>query len=113
MITIYGISTCSTVKKAIKFCKENNLEHTFVDFRKTPLEDSKIDQFLNQIPLEKLFNPKGQKYKELGLKELNLDDSGKIEWLKKENMLFKRPIVQYKNKALVSFNEQEYKRELL
>jgi arsenate reductase (glutaredoxin) len=29
------------------------------------------------------------------LKELALDDAGKLEWLKKDNMLFKRPVIVY------------------
>lgn len=53
----------------------------------------------------------------LKLKELNLDESGKLEWLKKENMLLKRPVIEYtkngEEKVLVAFNEEVYKEELL
>lgn len=113
MVTIYGIKTCSTVRKAIKFCKDNGIEHQFVDFRANPLDESKVDYFASKVDVNILFNNRGQKYKDLGLKELNLDDSGKLEWLKKENMLLKRPVVEYADKVLVSFKEEEYKKELL
>ena len=113
MINIYGIKTCSTVRKAIKFCKDNNLEHTFFDFRATPLECDKVKYFATKIDINILFNNRGIKYRDLNLKDLNLDDDGKLEWLCKENMLLKRPIVEYGDNVLVSFNEDIYKEELL
>ena len=117
MINIYGIKTCSTVRKAIKFCKDNELDHTFIDFRATPIEENKIKYFASKVDINLLFNNRGTKYKDLGLKELNLDEDGKLEWLCKENMLLKRPVVEYKNKeedkVLISFNQEVYEKELL
>ena len=117
MINIYGIKTCSTVRKAIKFCKDNELEHTFIDFRATPLEADKVNYFATKVDINLLFNNRGTKYKDLGLKELNLDENGKLEWLCKENMLLKRPVVEYKSqgddKVLISFNQEVYEKELL
>jgi arsenate reductase (glutaredoxin) len=113
MINIYGIKTCSTVRKAIKFCKDNELEYNFVDFRATPLEEEKVKYFESKIDINILFNNRGTKYRDLNLKDLNLDDDGKLEWLCKENMLLKRPIVEYDDKVIVSFNEETYKKELI
>jgi arsenate reductase-like glutaredoxin family protein len=56
-----------------------------------------------------LLNNKGTKYRSLGLKELNLDDQGKFEWLCKEPMLFKRPIIEYDDNVLVGWDEEKYK----
>jgi len=109
MVNIYGIKTCSTVRKAIKFFKDNNIEHSFIDFRATPLQCSKIEYFTSKIDIDTLFNNRGQKYKDLNLKELNLDSDGKKEWLCKENMLLKRPVVEYDDKVIVSFKEDIYK----
>ena len=117
MINIYGIKTCSTVRKAIKFCKDNNLEHTFFDFRAEPLSEEKVKYFASKVDINLLFNNRGTKCKDLGLKELNLDEAGKLEWLIKENMLLKRPVIEYskneENKVLVAFNEETYNNELL
>ncbi len=106
---IYGIKNCSSVAKAIKFCKTNNISFTFHDFRAEALSNDKIDFFASHIDINLLFNNKGTKYRDLKLKELNLDDKGKIQWLKKENMLLKRPVIEYNNQALCSFNEEIYK----
>ena len=111
---IYGIKTCGSVRKAIKFCNDNNIEFTFHDFRKDPLTEEKVEYFASKVDVNLLFNNKGTKYRDLKLKELNLDDSGKLQWLKKENMLLKRPVIEYdENKVLCAFAEEVYKKEFL
>jgi len=110
---IYGIKTCGSVRKAIKFCNDNNIKFTFHDFRKEPLEDSKLDFFASHIDINLLFNNKGTKYRDLKLKELNLDEKGKLQWLKKDNMLLKRPVIEFDNKALCAFDEEVYKKTFL
>ncbi len=113
-MTIYGIKTCGSVRKAIKFCNENNLEFNFHDIRKEPLEDEKIKYFASKVDVNLLFNNKGTKYRDLKLKELNLDDAGKLEWLCKENMLLKRPVIEYVNdQVLCAFDEEVYTKEFL
>ncbi|RLA76174.1 MAG: hypothetical protein DRG30_03430 [Epsilonproteobacteria bacterium] len=75
-MTIYGIKTCSTVGKARKFMKENSIEFDFVDYKIESMDETKIREWLTQIDIKVLFNNKGKKYRDLGLKELNLDDEG-------------------------------------
>ena len=109
MIKMYGISTCGSVKKAKKFFNENNIEFEFIDFKKTPVDCNKIDEWLREVEMKLLFNSRGTKYRTLKLKELNLDDEGKKEWLCKENLLIKRPVIEYNNKIIVAFDEDKYK----
>ena len=52
---------------------------------------------------------KGKKYRDLKLKELNLDDEAKIEWMAKENYLIKRPVIEFDGNVLVGFDEDRYK----
>ena len=58
--------------------------------------------------LKALFNTLGTTYRTLGLKALNLNDEAKIEWMGKENMLIKRPVVVYDGKVLVGFDQSLY-----
>jgi Spx/MgsR family transcriptional regulator len=110
---LYGIKTCGSVRKAIKFFKENDIEFEFMDFRKDAVGQEKIDAWLQKVSIDKLFNNKGAKYRTLKLKELNLNDDEKSKWLAKENMLIKRPVIEYKDKVIVAFDEEEYKRLFL
>lgn len=110
MVKVYGIKTCGSVKKAIKFLKERGVEFELIDFKKTTVDCDKIDEWLEKVTIEKLFNNRGTKYRTLGLKELNLDEAGKREWLCKENMLIKRPVIELANSdVVVAFDEEQYR----
>ena len=109
MIKMYGIPTCGSIRKAKKFFSENNVEFEFVDLKKEPVGCDKIDEWLKQVDINILFNSRGTKYRMLKLKELNLDEAGKREWLCKENLLIKRPVIEYDDKVIVAFDEDKYK----
>ena len=106
---LYGIPTCGSVRNARKFFKDNEIDLEFVDFKKTSVDCVKVDEWLKQIDMAVLFNNRGTKYRTLKLKELDLDESGKREWLCKENMLFKRPVIEFEGQVVVGWDEEKYK----
>lgn len=108
MIKVYGIPTCDTVRNARKFFKNNDIEVEFINFKKTTVGEDKLNEWLKHIELDKLFNNRGKTYRDLKLKDLNLDDEGRKKWLVENNMLFKRPIVEYEESALVGWDEEKY-----
>ena len=97
----------------MKFFKENEIEFEFIDFKKTQINEENIDYWLSKISIDKLFNNRGTKYRTLKLKELNLDSEGKKEWLIKENMLIKRPVIEYNDSVIVAFDDELYKATFL
>ena len=105
---LYGIKNCDSVRKARKFFKEHDIGYKFVDFRETPVTEDTINKWLKKVPVDTLFNKRGTTYRTLKLKELDLDDEEKKEWLAKENMLIKRPVVEYKDQVIVGFDPQKY-----
>ena len=113
MITVYGIKTCGSVQKALRFFKENNIAVDFFDFKKDTPSAQKVKSWTQKSDINILFNSKGTKYKTLQLKELNLDENGKYEWLCKEPMLFKRPVIEFEDKLVVAFDEEMYKKTFL
>ncbi|WP_198304583.1 arsenate reductase family protein [Arcobacter vandammei] len=113
MIKVYGIKTCGSVRNALKFFKDQNTEVEFVDFKTYTPNKEQLEDWTKKVDINILFNSKGTKYKTLGLKELNLDENGKKEWLIKEPMLYKRPVIEYGNKVIVAWDEEEYKKIFL
>jgi len=106
---LYGIKTCDTVRKARKYLKEHGIDYTFVDMRATPVGCETIDRWLEQIPVETLFNKRGTTYRKLGLKEMNLDTAGMREWLCRENTLIKRPVIETDDgRVIVGFDPEVY-----
>ena len=112
-MVVYGIKTCGSVRKALKFFKENEIEYEFFDFKKEQVDETKIREWLTKSDIKRLFNNRGTKYRTLKLKDLNLDDEGKALWLAKENMLIKRPVIEYNGELIVAFDETLYKEVFL
>ena len=106
---LYGIKTCDSVRKARKFMKEHGIDYTFVDFRETPVDAAKVEQWLEKVSIDTLFNNRGTTYRTLKLKEKNLTDTEKAEWLAKENMLIKRPVIEYDDRVIVGYDEAKYR----
>ena len=110
---VYGIKSCGSVKNAFAFFKEHGIAYEFVDLKKEPQEREKIDSWLSKAPIETLFNTKGTTYRTLKLKELNLDNTQKAEWLAKENMLIKRPVIEFEEEVIIGFDANLYKEKFL
>jgi len=106
---VYGIKTCDTVRKALKFLKEKGVEFDFVDLKKEPVDCETIDRWLSRVDLATLFNKRGTKYRMLKLKDLGLDEAGMREWLCRENLLIKRPVVETDDgQVIVGFDPERY-----
>ena len=116
MLKLYGIKSCDSVKRAMKYLGSRGIEHEFVDFKRFKVDDKIVDSWLKIVSIDKLFNQRGTTYKRLGLKSLNLDSGGKREWIIKENMLIKRPVIEYdfgENRGvIVGYSEDEYDRSI-
>jgi len=113
MIKIYGIKNCDSVKKALSFFKKHNLDYSLQDFKTDKIGCDKISSWLSHVDIKTIFNSRSTTYRTLKLKELNPDDNEKKEWLCKENLLIKRPIVEFDNNIIVGYNEAKYKEVLL
>lgn len=113
MLKVYGIKTCGSVRKALSFFKEHNIEVDFFDFKKDTPETSRVKNWVEKTDINTVLNNKGTKYKTLKLKELNLDDTGKFEWVCKEPMLIKRPVIENNEDITIGFDEELYKSKFL
>ena len=109
MIKVYGIKNCDSVKKALSFFIKHNLVYTFEDFKTDKVSCEKVSFWLTKTELKTLLNTKSTTYRTLKLKEMGLNEQEQKEWLCKENLLIKRPVVELNEKLIVGFNEDIYK----
>ena len=113
MIKVYGIKNCDSVKKALKFFKSHEIAYELHDFKTQELPCKTISSWLKKTDIKTLFNARSTTYRNLKLKDKNLTPSEQEEWLCKENLLIKRPVVEYKDEVLVGYNEENYTRSFL
>lgn len=108
MTHVYGIKSCGSVQKALKYLDSCGISYTFHDFKTDPVSAQVIEAWSAQSPLSVLLNTKGTTYKTLGLRTLDLDGRAKIEWMSKHNLLIKRPVIEHNGKLIVGYDPSLY-----
>lgn len=112
MVKLYGIKTCGSVKKAMRFLDSKGIEYTFIDVKKEAPSLENIEYWLKFVPLKTLCNSKGATYKTLGLKDKNLEDNAIKKWLVEAPLLIKRPVIEFMKEGaevIVGFDEDLYR----
>ena len=110
MLKIYGIKNCDTVKKTLKFFDSKGVSYDFIDFKTTPPRCEQVRSWANAVGTKKLFNTRSTTYRNLSLKEKNLDDEGKIEWMCNEPLLIKRAVVESGDEIIVGYDEDAFEK---
>ncbi|MCY4780443.1 ArsC family reductase [Sphingobacterium sp. UT-1RO-CII-1] len=114
MLRVYGIKNCSTVKKALNWLDDNQLEYTFHDFKKEPATQEKLESWEKEVSWELLLNKRGTTWRKLTDEQQSSvkDASSANILLLENNSMIKRPIIESKKGILVGFDETEYKAKL-
>ncbi|AXP08701.1 ArsC family transcriptional regulator [Campylobacter hepaticus] len=99
---LYGIKNCNSVKKAIDFLHEKDLDFEFLDIKKIGQEI--LSLWLKQKSFEELINSAGLTAKKLGLnkekiKNLNNKELEKI--ILDNPSCIKRPVIEYEKKIYI------------
>ncbi len=110
MIKIYGIPNCDSVKKAITFFTKHNISYKFHDFKKEGLSILICKHWLTLQPASVLLHKKSTAWKLLTSVEQNQTNSNTdlINLFVQHNNLIKRPVIEYKTKLYVGYNEELY-----
>lgn len=115
---IYEYPKCSTCRAAKKFIKEHNITAEFVDITKQTPTIEEIKNILTtfNLPLKKLFNTSGVKYRELNLKDVlpTASEEDAIKILLSDGMLIKRPLAFNCDQEilLLGFKKEEWSDKL-
>lgn len=112
MLTIYGIKNCNSVKKAINFCEENNIDFDFHDYKKSGANQDLINKFISSFSFDEVLNKKGMTFRNLSDDDKNNceNQDHAINLMCEKTSLIKRPIILSEKQKLIGFNEEEYKK---
>ena len=89
MLTIYGLKTCDTCRKARRAAEKAGKNPTFVDIRETPLSDAQRARFLTAFG-DALINRKSTTWRAL---DAEARDSHADALLAAHPTLMKRPVI--------------------
>jgi Spx/MgsR family transcriptional regulator len=108
MLKVYGIKNCNKVRNTLKWLDEKGVEYTFVNLKKEPLTEAKLDEFVHKVGLDVLVNRRGTTYRNLGLKDKNPDDDQLFDHLLENQSMIKRPVLELDEAVLVGYDEDAF-----
>ncbi|MDP8567602.1 ArsC family reductase [Methylophilus aquaticus] len=108
---LYGIPNCSTVKKAREWLAQHDVPYAFHDFKKQGFEQAVAQQWLEQVPWEKLVNRAGMTWRNLSETEKAAVSNAQaaLTLMQSNTSVIKRPVVVKDHQIIaIGFNEAEY-----
>jgi len=115
MTTIYGIKSCDTMKKAITWLTDHNIDYTLFDYKKETISEQWLTKMLNEHGLNVVMNKRGTTYRKLddSTKALLADEATPaaeiIAILSAHSSMIKRPILINGERSIVGFKDTDYK----
>lgn len=110
---LYGISNCSTVKKAKDWLENNNLEYQFHDYRKQGLTIDLLESFEEVLGWESILNKRSTSWRQLSEdQKLSISKQTALQFMLDTPTLIKRPLLDTGKTMIIGFTEKNYQNEL-
>ncbi len=95
-ITIYGIKSCSTMKKAFNKLDALGVNYDFHDYKKQGIDKQSVQRWVDALGIDKVLNKRGTTWRKLSdeqkqTAEASVDKA--IDLLVANTSMIKRPIV--------------------
>lgn len=114
MLTVYGLSNCSTCRKAMDWLQARGIAHRFIDYRENPVPDDVLLRHAGAIGWEKLVNRASYTWR--GLDESRKTPADDQQWLalvREYPALIRRPLLLLADgSALSGFSEKRWSASL-
>ena len=96
-ITIYGIKSCSTMKKAFAKLDDLGVSYEFHDYKKQGIDKDSVQRWVAKLGIDKVLNKRGTTWRKLEdaqkqAADASLDNA--IDLLVENTSMIKRPIVE-------------------
>ena len=96
-ITIYGIKSCSTMKKAFTKLDELGVSYDFHDYKKQGIDKESVQRWVDELGIDKILNKRGTTWRKLTDEQKQAADenvNNAIDLLIENTSMIKRPIVE-------------------
>lgn len=109
MLTVYGIKSCDTCRRARNFLTEKNIEFKFHDVRDDGLDIQMLERWSGRIDWQRLLNKKSLTWRKIP--EVDRNDMTKnkaFAAMIDQPTLVKRPVLEHKSFFAVGFSEKRF-----
>ncbi len=110
MLTLYGLKNCDTCRKALRWLKENDIQHQFIDYRAEPIDKAQLRQYAQALGWPKLVNRASMTWRKLDESEKNpASDDNWLALVATHPTLIRRPLaVNGGDDVRVGFKADDY-----
>lgn len=107
MVKLYGIKTCDTCRKALKWLDTQGIAHKFHDIRADGLKPATLAAWVKSHGWENVLNKRSTTWREISAKAREgLDDKSAAALMLKHPTLIKRPVIDTGKDVLIGFTER-------
>jgi arsenate reductase len=109
---VYGIKNCNTVKKALDWLKDHDIDYEFHDFKKLGVSESELDRWASETGWEALVNRKGTTWRQLepGQQKSITSKEEAFRLMQAKTSVVKRPVIEKNGRVILGFDEAAYER---
>jgi arsenate reductase len=110
---VYGIPNCNTVKKALDWLKQNQVEFEFHDFKKLGISPEKLQEWNKKAGYETFLNKQGLTWKQLDAEtKASVQSADRaLPLLQQKTSMIKRPVIEDNGFLYFGFNEDAYQQQ--
>ncbi len=111
MLTIFGIPSCDTCRKARKWLTENDREHKFHDLRKDGLDRQMLHRWARATGWQELLNTRSLTWRKVARNaRADMTMSRAFALMLEQPTLVKRPVLECEELVTVGFSAAVYER---
>ncbi len=109
MLVVHGIKSCDTCRRALKYLRDNDIEHRFHDVREDGLTIQMLERWADKIDWEKLLNRKSLSWRKVPeeLRASMTRDKALAAMIEQPTLL-KRPVFEDVNFFAVGYSEKRF-----
>ena len=111
MIRIFGIRSCDSCRKAIKWLEQHEVDHEFVDLRADGFSGNDVDRWQASAGWENLLNKRSLTWRKIPRVDREGLDAARAATLIQEHpTVMRRPLLEVDDRVLLGFDATEYRR---
>jgi arsenate reductase len=109
MLTVYGIKSCDTCRRAMKYLAERDIEHRFHDVRDGGLDIQMLERWSERIDWHRLVNRQSLTWRKIPEADrANMTRNRAFATMIAQPTLLKRPVFEDERFFAVGFSEQRF-----
>lgn len=114
MITVFGIKSCNTMKKAFDWLDQHAPAYVFHDYKKSGIDPSTLAAWAKRVGWATLLNTQGTTWRSLpDAARAGVNEAHALALMAAKPSLIKRPVIDTGEVLLVGFDDTLFRQHLM